>query len=574
MKKDIDCLLIGHNEMDFAEYEKHIRHMGVNSGAYRDLNLNFIRYNNRPYPLADIYNMLYRSEAFPGEESRQGVSMTEPLSIGENFGASIAYLATYLRRRNFTFDFVNSFRDQKNELKEMLTTANILAVAITTTLYVSAFPILEIIDFIRKYNDGVKIIVGGPYISTQVRSQAPEALKYLFQSTLGADFYVNSSQGEAALVKILDALKHGLPFHNIDNIFYKAGASDEYLASPVSPERNVLAENMVDWSLFVDRAGEYVNVRTSISCPFSCSFCGFPQRAGKYQTANVDAVERELKGLARIRSVKCVHFIDDTFNIPGKRFKEILRMMIKNRFNFKWHSYFRCQFADKEMVELMKESGCEGVFLGIESGSDHILKNMNKKTDAAKYLRGIELLKSCGIVTFGNFIIGFPGETQETVRDTVDFIEKSGLDFYRTQLWYCEPVTPIWKEKDKYQITGESFEWSHKTMNSRQAGDLIDEIFLSPRASIWVPQYNFDFDSFWHLIHRGMSVYRAGNFLKSFNDGIREKLTDPRKKEAGYEIMKRLKETCYPGFSSEDSADNESRNIKKEPADLEMEFEF
>jgi radical SAM superfamily enzyme YgiQ (UPF0313 family) len=72
-------------------------------------------------------------------------------------------------------------------------------------------------------------------------------------------------------------------------------------------------------------------------------------------------------------------------------------MMIKNKYEFKWNSFFRCQFADREVVELMKESGCEGVFMGIESGSDKILENMNKASRIEKYYEGIALLKEYDI---------------------------------------------------------------------------------------------------------------------------------------------------------------------------------
>jgi radical SAM PhpK family P-methyltransferase len=301
---------------------------------------------------------------------------------------------------------------------------------------------------------------------------------------------------------------------------------------------------MVDWSLFKDKAGEYVNIRTAISCPFSCSFCGFPQHAGKYQAAPVDMIEAELKTLDKTGTVKHVYFIDDTFNTPVKRFKEILRMMIKNNFGFKWYSFFRCQFADDEMVELMKLSGCKGVHLGLESGNNQILKNMNKAVHVEEYYRGIELLKKYGLLTYGNFIIGFPGETAETVKDTVHFIETSGLDLFRAQLWYCEPITPIWKQKDRYQIRGESFEWSHELMDSQTACDLVETIFFTVENPTWVPQYNFDFDSVWHLLQRGMSIQQVCDLLKIFKLAVKEKLSGTSLTEVSYETLNKLKNAC------------------------------
>jgi radical SAM PhpK family P-methyltransferase len=536
--KEIDCLFIGHNEMAFPEYEKKVREMGVNSGAFRDLNLNFITINDKPYTVSGVFNLAAMSD--DGLKGR-----ISPITPGETFSASISYLGTYLDRRGFTFDYVNSFNDRRELLAGKLKRENILTIAIITTLYVSVFPIFEIMDFIRKHNRTARVVIGGPFVSNQIRVLGDEDLHYLFNS-INADFFVHSAQGEETLVNLINVLKEDLPLKDIPNIYYKVDGN--YTRSPMRLENNILSENMVNWDLFADQAPRYINVRTSISCPFSCSFCGFPQHAGKYQTAPVSAVETELNRLEQLGTVKSVQFIDDTFNIPVRRFKDILRMMIKNRYSFKWHSHFRCQYADRETVELMKESGCEGVFLGIESGNNQILENMNKAAAVESYLEGISLLKAYGILTYGSFIIGFPGETYETVQDTVSFIKNSGIDFYRTQLWYCDTVTPIWREREKYQIKGSRFEWSHATMDARTACDLIDEIFLADVTPVWIPQYHFESDGIFHLFHRGLSLEQCKNFLKSFNKGIREKLINPDDdNEVSLEVLKELMSSLQVG---------------------------
>ncbi|UCH95477.1 MAG: PhpK family radical SAM P-methyltransferase [Candidatus Aminicenantes bacterium] len=560
MNKAIDCFLIGHNEMDFREYEKTVKKMGIHSGAYRDLALNFIEYNNHPYTISEVFN-LFCSDAANSKAS------AKPLRMGETFSASIAYLVSYLSRRGFTYDYVNSFRDEKRVLAKKLAENDVLAVAITTTFYVAVFPILEIVNFIKKYNPYTKIIIGGPFVATQVQILDDGELHYLFKS-IGADFYVNSSQGETTLEKIIHHLKNKQPVDQINNIYYKT--DNGYVSTPIVKENNRLADNMVNWDLLADGLGEYVNVRTAVSCPFSCAFCGFPQHAGKYQIAPVEAIENELDQLDKPGTVKCVHFIDDTFNVPLKRYKDILRMIIKNKYKFQWHSYFRCQFADRETVELMKESGCEGVYLGLESGNDQILKNMNKGTKTGEYLKGIALLKEYEIVTFSSFVIGFPGETHETVQDTIRLIENSGLDFYRAQLWYCDPITPIWREREKYQLEGERFEWSHATMDSPTACDLIEDIFLSIKKSTWIPQYNFDFDNFWHLVHRGMNPEQVKGFLKSFNNGIREKILNPSPTEASFEIIKQIVKSCQAARPTDDIFNNKNNLIEK----YDVEFKF
>jgi anaerobic magnesium-protoporphyrin IX monomethyl ester cyclase len=538
MGKPIDCFLIGHNEMTFANYERSIRIMGVDSGAYRDLNMNFISHENRMYSTPEIFNRFCANG--------NGNAHIKPVSMGSSFSATVAYLGTYLWRRGFSFDYVSSFQEEKEYLAEKLAKEDILTIAITTTFYVTSLPLFEIMEFIRKYNDKAKIIVGGPFVAAQYCNRDAKAFQSVLRS-IRADYYINSSQGEAALVELLTALKQNASITNINNLFYRT--DEGYTATTMVKEDNPLSENMVNWELFAPRVGDYVMIRTSRSCPFNCAFCGFPQHAGKYQTAELSAVEAELNSVNQIPTLKHVDFVDDTFNVPPQRFKDLLKMMIKNSYKFTWHSQFRCQYADREMVELMKESGCKGVFLGIESGNNRILKNMNKSATIEQYRQGIELLKEHGILTFGCFIVGFPGETDETAWDTFRFIEESGLDFSRAQLWFCDPFTPIWQQRDDYQIKGVHFKWFHATMDYRRGCDIIEQGFSSLKKSIWVPQYNFEFDALFHLMNRGMSLDQVKLFLKGFNRGLREKLGDSPQKQASPEVMEMLQQAC-PGCAS------------------------
>lgn len=139
---------------------------------------------------------------------------------------------------------------------------------------------------------------------------------------------------------------------------------------------------------------------------------------------------------------------------------------------------------------------------------------MNKAATIEKYGRGIEMLRRHGILTFGSFIIGFPGETDETVRETIDFIRSERPDYYRAQMWYCEPGMPIQGERAKYDIKGEGFVWSHATMDSLEAMDHIDRMFLSVTESTWLPQWSFDFWTIPYLLGRGISLESFKSFME------------------------------------------------------------
>ncbi|MCR3759891.1 PhpK family radical SAM P-methyltransferase [Clostridium felsineum] len=545
MERKIDCVFIGNNEIGTYEYEAIIKKMGKKSGAYRDLSLSLVELDGKLYSSMEMLNYLR------GKKYKSTVKF-EKLKYNE-LSPAIAYLGTFFEKEGFKFDFINSFQDEKEKLRKVLLEDDIKTIAITTTLYVMMLPILEIVSFIKKYNSKVKIIVGGPFVFNQNQVLDEKSFKTTLE-TINADFYIINSQGEDALAQLVKCIKTDKDYRKISNIAYKE--NNMYVINDLFREDNKLDDNMVNWELFDKKViGEYVSIRTSISCPFSCAFCGFPERAGEYKYIETKVLENNLNRLRNLGTVKVIYFIDDTFNVPKERFKEILRMMIKNKYDFKWNSMFRCQFADRETVELMKQSGCQGVFLGIESASNTILKNMNKRATKEDFRRGMKLLNEYEILTYTSFIIGFPGETLETVNETLEFIKEMKPTFFRTQLWYCDHITPIWKQKEKYEIQGSSFEWRHKTMDSKTACDIIEKIFVEFQGSIWLPQYKFEVPSIYYLLNEGMSIDEIRIFLKEFNSIVAQKISKQGTIDGIKESLNKMEDVC--SFNINQNKNNE-----------------
>lgn len=509
----IDCLLIGHNEISIGGYEKQLAGFGQSSEMYRELNLNFVRINNQAHTFQDIFNRIYAGPDVP------------PFSMTETFSNALAYLGSYLVKHGFTFDYVNSFNHERDVLIRKLKTGNYRTVGITTTLYVSPEPLIEVVQLVRSVNDRIPIVVGGPFVYHQSCSLSEKACECLFRDFIQADIYIRSNQGEATLVSLLSVMKAGSGLHTVPNIYYRANGALRY--SFDQREDNSLGDNLVDWSLFGGNGYRHLHVRTSVSCPFHCSFCACPDHQGKYQKVNPDLFQKELRGIMAFAGLESVYFIDDTLNFPATKFKDFLKLLIREQIGFKWHSYFRCQFADEEMVALMKQAGCQGVYLGIESGNNTILSNMNKHATVEQYRKGIDLLKKYGILSHGSFIIGFPGETEETVEETRRFITESGIDFYRAQLWFYDPLTPVARLSEKFGLKGSNFRWSHHTMDSKTACDHLERLFTVIREPLSIPTYNFDFHSMLHLHYKGIEWEKLKGTLAAFNDAIRRKLADP-----------------------------------------------
>jgi p-methyltransferase len=224
-------------------------------------------------------------------------------------------------------------------------------------------------------------------------------------------------------------------------------------------------------------------------------------------------------------------FIDDTFNVPADRFKEILRMIIRNKFTFRWYSYLRCNIMDEELCDLMARSNCGGVFLGIESGDPDVLKIMKKVATPEQYLRGMKFLNASGIMTFASLIIGFPGETEKTVDNTIQLLQDAKPTFFRGEIWYNNPRAPIYaKSKDQHGISGMGYKWRHNTMDWEQGCEMVLKLFGSVTDSTWLPMYDFDFWILPYLEGKGIGLDQIKRFVGACDDLLSMEIGVPRGK--------------------------------------------
>ncbi|GCE02651.1 tRNA-2-methylthio-N(6)-dimethylallyladenosine synthase [Embleya hyalina] len=458
----------------------------------------------RRLPYMDVINMY---------ANRAGVGGTDAnhYHVGEVPNLAAIYLTNFLLRRGLTADHVSLFTPERDRIARILADRDPRTAAITTTFHLTPAPVIEIVRFVRAHHPETTIIVGGPLVDNLTTATAdPEALSDLFD-LMDADVYVRESQGEATLLRAVAALREGHSLADTPNLYLRR--SDGFAFTRAQPEANSLDEVAIDWSLFSDaELGATVQTRTARSCAFKCSFCDFPARAGALALADITTVEAELRALSD-RGVRNIVFIDDTFNVPPKRFTELLKMMVRNDFDFGWYSFFRCSSTrDEETFDLMAQSGCRAVFLGIESASDSILKLMNKSAKSAQYRHGIEQLKARGITTFASFVVGFPGENADTVRETIDFLNTAAPTFFRAEPWWYNHRSPIHARAAELRIFGQGYDWRHASMDIHGACDARDAIFDSVTTSTWIPSYNFDFWALPYLVGKGMEIEQAVEF--------------------------------------------------------------
>jgi radical SAM PhpK family P-methyltransferase len=514
MTAGLECVVLGYNDVDIDTLAKRLQPTRAHSGALRNFETNTIPIDGRRVPYMTLLN----------QAITEGTGVDPRLHVAELPNLAVSYLTSYLRRKGYGVEYINFFNFERERLARLLTDEPGV-VAITTTFYVENGPVSELVRFVRERSPKTKIVVGGPHIYN-ICSHHDTLTQTMLLREIGADVYVYDSQGEATLARLLGALRPGGDgIASVPNLLYTTDGK-KFQRTPRENEDNNLDENVIDWRSF--DPGFYAptaQMRTARSCAFKCSFCRYPVMAGALNLTSIEVAEQEMRYL-REHGVKNLVFIDDTFNVPLPRFKELCRMMIRNKFEFDWFSYFRCGNADDAAFDLMAEAGCRGVFLGIESGDNGVLKNMNKFAKIERYAHGIKKLNERNIVSFASLIVGFPGETEQTIQNTIDFIESSAPTYYRAELYYHDTGAPIQERAAEFGIKSAGYSWRHSTMDWRAGTAAIDRMYRTIKSSTILPLYMFDFWSLPYLVGKGISLQKAKTFTETAQRMLLRSLDD------------------------------------------------
>lgn len=193
----------------------------------------------------------------------------------------------------------------------------------------------------------------------------------------------------------------------------------------------------------IARRFPFTVVVTSLGCPHNCGFC--TAGAYGYRTRDVDGVIEELHLLTRL-GVKEILFQDPTFTINTNRVVEICSKMVENELDLTWSCNADIKSFNVDKIKHMKAAGCHTVSLGIESGSEKILQKYSKTITTDEIKDTIRMLNAYKIHVLGYFIIGLPGEDEESIRQTIDLAKQLDIDFASFAIATPDVGTPLRRE--------------------------------------------------------------------------------------------------------------------------------
>jgi tRNA A37 methylthiotransferase MiaB len=375
------------------------------------------------------------------------------------------------------------------------------AVLLSTTLLSSKQQVRQAVSAIREHAPESRIICGGVLVdrSFQIKEihhkkdpdlYGPCTADYFFleepvEDACGIDLFVINDPGFETTAPVLAAFQRGEQTDNIvgriPNLAFHNGRAWEFSGtfiekSPILPS--------IDWSIFrKDEIRQAVPMVYSKGCPNRCQFCNF-QSLSKYQAKTTEVLAGEVNALLTHHDHPGhIVFCDD--NICGNRHTlQMLATFLRDqRYPFKWNSFFDARYIDEALAEKLKQSGCHLLKIGMESADNTILRNMKKPCRTEHYVRAVRALTNHSISIDAYFIVGFPGETQETVKNTVDTINAfavpvGSVNQFMFFPFVLAPLAPVYerRKREKYGLSGHMMDWSHKTMDSQAALSLIPDV--------------------------------------------------------------------------------------------------
>jgi len=408
------------------------------------------------------------------------------------------YLFDYLNKRGFQVELIQNYSEEQNFFRELLKSPP-RAIVISTTFMPGKRVLRKVVDDVRHLAPDVYIIAGGPlvYMSYLIlqRSKEPEYLSasakddFLFLDSdddPSVDLYIVSQRGEDVLSEALGRLRRGQDFKELPNsacLTNKTYHFSRRTDGTTSPDMSA-----INWESLPKRVFDsgVVPLQASSGCPYQCAFCNFVKDRRMICTKPLDQLIEELKAVSRL-GARYVWFVDDNFRLGKPDLDSVCRRFIDEKFDVRWMTFIRASTLMKADPQLLREAGCIELQLGIESADPRILANMNKKASPELYEAVLKKFLAAGINCSCYFIIGFPGETPDSLKRTRDFIRRhqsadsGGILTCSLFPFILSPLSPIYEpaKRKAYELSGYMHNWQHATMNSKQARDHVIQEFLA-----------------------------------------------------------------------------------------------
>jgi radical SAM superfamily enzyme YgiQ (UPF0313 family) len=375
----------------------------------------------------------------------------------------ILYISAWLEKFGYTNDVFDATFSTFEKQKEFINTQKPNIVAIYTNL-MTKLNVLRTIQFIRSSNDlkHTKIVLGGP----EVRNHVDKFLES------GADFIVLGEGEETMLdlVKYLDNQSEkkieeieGIAFKNSE---HKTQYTAERIKLKNLDELPLPNRTNVNLQLYFDawktkHGTSAISINTMRGCPYSCKWCSRAVYGQSYRRRSAKHVVDEIEWIKNNYQVDTVWFVDDVFTVSHKWLTEFKEELTSRNILMPYECITRADRMNEEVIKDLKESGCFRVWIGAESGSQKVIDLMERRVDVNQVRDMIQLSQKHGVQAGTFIMVGYPGETEEDIFETIRHLKISNPDYFTITVAYPIKGTPLYQEVENLFV--EDLPWEKST---------------------------------------------------------------------------------------------------------------
>jgi anaerobic magnesium-protoporphyrin IX monomethyl ester cyclase len=358
------------------------------------------------------------------------------LSIFRQPPLGLCYVASSLRRDGHDVRLMDcTFMGRKQALQEAVSAgADVVGISCMVSMEEDAF------RFARALRGRCRLLVAGGPLATC----SPERFVELFD-------VVVRGEGEAAMRELVRAFEQGADLGGIPGV---ARCTPSGLARsedrPLAEDLDALpfpARELLPNARYI-RQGRRVSgcalttVTSTRGCPYACEFCSNVIFGGSYRERSVESVVDEIEEALAL-GYDGIAFTDDVFTMKPARVRRFCEEVQRRGLRFRWECLGRVDAMDEELAREMKKAGCTRIFFGIESGNDAVLELMNKKITSAQAWNAVHAAHRAGVRVGAFFILFYPGETNDSVIETLRFAASLPLDYLGLSMPYPLPGTAL-----------------------------------------------------------------------------------------------------------------------------------
>lgn len=377
----------------------------------------------------------------------------------------ILYVSAYLERKGFANEVFDTTFSSMQELQKYLLDFKPDVLAIYVNL-MTKLKVLEIIKFVKSNLNQTKIILGGP----EIRYNANDFLNF------GADYLV-IGEGEQTSLELITALNEkryeeiknisGLGFKNQNNeiIFTIEREKLKEVDSLPFPGRDKINLQLY-LNAWKERHGENaISVSTMRGCPYTCKWCSRAVYGLSYRRRSPNNVCDELDLIQKEYNPDTLWFVDDVFTISHKWLNEFNEELKKRNLKIKYECITRADRLNEDVIKLLKDSGCFRVWIGAESGSQKVIDLMNRRVDVNQVRAMIRLAQQYEIQAGTFIMLGYPGETEDDIEETIKHLKESNPEYFTITIAYPIKGTELFTEIEAEQTN--NFNWENNSDRDR-----------------------------------------------------------------------------------------------------------